>query len=61
MLNFCFEKLSYKDPNDLLIIRKGRGLISAAGGGGLAGGGGGRISLNCYSIQEYIKVTVRGM
>ncbi|KAI4369970.1 hypothetical protein MLD38_018359 [Melastoma candidum] len=39
---------------------KGRGLISAAGGRGLAGGGGGRISLNCYSITEDIKVTVCG-
>ncbi|XP_031253485.1 uncharacterized protein LOC116111450 [Pistacia vera] len=39
---------------------KGYGTISAAGGRGWGGGGGGRISLDCYSIQEDIKVTVHG-
>ncbi|XP_038888231.1 uncharacterized protein LOC120078090 isoform X2 [Benincasa hispida] len=39
---------------------KGSGTISAAGGKGWGGGGGGRISLDCYSIQEDIKVTVHG-
>ncbi|OVA12714.1 hypothetical protein BVC80_9019g8 [Macleaya cordata] len=39
---------------------KGTGTISAAGGSGWGGGGGGRISLDCYSIQEGIKVTVHG-
>lgn len=43
------------------IPRKGSGTISAAGGKGWGGGGGGRISLDCYSIQEDIKVTVHGM
>lgn len=41
--------------------RKGSGIISAAGGRGWGGGGGGRISLNCYSKQEDVKVTVHGM
>ncbi|KAG8374639.1 hypothetical protein BUALT_Bualt10G0016900 [Buddleja alternifolia] len=45
-----------------IIIRaqklKGLGIVSAAGGRGWGGGGGGRISLNCYSKQEDIKVTV---
>ncbi|XP_050220602.1 uncharacterized protein LOC126670974 isoform X2 [Mercurialis annua] len=39
---------------------KGYGIISAAGGRGRGGGGGGRISLDCYSIQEDVKVTVHG-
>nr|XP_048319674.1 uncharacterized protein LOC107405408 [Ziziphus jujuba var. spinosa] len=39
---------------------KGYGTISAAGGAGWGGGGGGRISLDCYSIQEDVKVTVHG-
>ncbi|KAJ8632040.1 hypothetical protein MRB53_025376 [Persea americana] len=39
---------------------KGTGTISAAGGRGWGGGGGGRISLDCYSIQEDIKVFVHG-
>ncbi|KAI8534522.1 hypothetical protein RHMOL_Rhmol10G0096600 [Rhododendron molle] len=39
---------------------KGFGTISAAGGRGWGGGGGGRISLNCYSKQEDVKVTVHG-
>ncbi|XP_071722506.1 uncharacterized protein [Rutidosis leptorrhynchoides] len=39
---------------------KGYGTISAAGGTGWGGGGGGRISLDCYSIQEDVKVTVHG-
>ncbi|XP_071918624.1 uncharacterized protein [Coffea arabica] len=39
---------------------KGFGIISAAGGRGWGGGGGGRISLNCYSKQEDVKVTVHG-
>ncbi|KAG6636083.1 hypothetical protein CIPAW_11G086100 [Carya illinoinensis] len=39
---------------------KGYGRISAAGGRGWGGGGGGRISLDCYSIQEDVKVTVHG-
>ncbi|KAJ8755136.1 hypothetical protein K2173_018934 [Erythroxylum novogranatense] len=39
---------------------KGYGIISAAGGRGWGGGGGGRISLDCYSIQEDVKVTVHG-
>ncbi|XP_057487508.1 uncharacterized protein LOC130773578 [Actinidia eriantha] len=39
---------------------KGYGTISAAGGKGWGGGGGGRISLNCYSKQEDVKVTVHG-
>ncbi|OWM88309.1 hypothetical protein CDL15_Pgr003721 [Punica granatum] len=37
---------------------KGYGTISAAGGRGWGGGGGGRISLDCYSIQEDIRITV---
>lgn len=41
--------------------RKGFGEISAAGGSGWGGGGGGRISLNCYSRQEDVKVTVHGL
>ncbi|KAK2999010.1 hypothetical protein RJ639_024507 [Escallonia herrerae] len=39
---------------------RGFGTISAAGGRGWGGGGGGRISLNCYSNQEEVKVTVHG-
>ncbi|KAK6935053.1 hypothetical protein RJ641_035208 [Dillenia turbinata] len=39
---------------------KGFGAISAAGGSGWGGGGGGRISLDCYSIQEDVKITVHG-
>ncbi|PIN13491.1 hypothetical protein CDL12_13887 [Handroanthus impetiginosus] len=39
---------------------RGFGVISAAGGRGWGGGGGGRISLNCYSRQEDVKVTVHG-
>ncbi|KAF7810029.1 uncharacterized protein G2W53_036772 [Senna tora] len=39
---------------------KGNGTISAAGGKGWGGGGGGRISLDCYSIQEDLKVSVHG-
>ncbi|XP_012475770.1 uncharacterized protein LOC105791978 isoform X1 [Gossypium raimondii] len=39
---------------------KGYGTISAAGGMGWGGGGGGRISLDCYSIQEDVKVSVHG-
>lgn len=41
--------------------RKGYGTISAAGGKGWGGGGGGRISLDCYSIQEDLKVSVHGL
>ncbi|KAM1024366.1 hypothetical protein ACFX13_038382 [Malus domestica] len=40
---------------------KGYGTVSAAGGRGLGGGGGGRISLDCYSIQEDVTVTVHGL
>ncbi|XP_052209354.1 uncharacterized protein LOC127812869 isoform X2 [Diospyros lotus] len=39
---------------------KGFGIISAAGGRGWGGGGGGRISMNCYSRQQEVKVTVHG-
>ncbi|XP_023635393.1 uncharacterized protein LOC17876163 [Capsella rubella] len=39
---------------------KGYGKLSASGGSGWGGGGGGRISLDCYSIQEDIKVLVHG-
>ncbi|KAK7406343.1 hypothetical protein VNO78_07966 [Psophocarpus tetragonolobus] len=39
---------------------KGYGTISAAGGSGWGGGGGGRISLDCYSIQEDLNITVHG-
>lgn len=39
---------------------KGDGIVSAAGGRGWGGGGGGRISINCYSRQEEVKVTVHG-
>ncbi|XP_047174701.1 uncharacterized protein LOC124842286 isoform X2 [Vigna umbellata] len=39
---------------------KGYGTVSAAGGRGWGGGGGGRISLDCYSIQEDLNVTVHG-
>lgn len=41
--------------------RKGYGTISAAGGMGWGGGGGGRLSLDCYSIQEDLKITVHGL
>lgn len=41
--------------------RKGFGEITAAGGQGWGGGGGGRISLNCNSRQEDVKVTVHGL
>lgn len=51
-LNFLHYVLSH---------RKGYGTISAAGGAGWGGGGGGRISLDCYSIQEDVKVTVHGL
>ncbi|CAI0388569.1 unnamed protein product [Linum tenue] len=44
----------------LAVKLKGYGFISAAGGMGLGGGGGGRVSLDCYSIQENVKVTVHG-
>ncbi|KAH9776795.1 Ephrin rec like domain-containing protein [Citrus sinensis] len=44
----------------LAVKLKGYGFISAAGGRGWGGGGGGRVSLDCYSIQEDIKVTVHG-
>ena len=40
--------------------RKGYGIINAAGGMGWGGGGGGRISLDCYSIQEDLNITVHG-
>ncbi|KAL8064669.1 hypothetical protein ABFX02_01G106300 [Erythranthe guttata] len=47
-----------------IIIRaqklRGFGVISAAGGKGWGGGGGGRISMNCYSKQEDVKITVHG-
>ncbi|CAN1845086.1 hypothetical protein LINPERHAP1_LOCUS37713 [Linum perenne] len=39
---------------------KGYGFISVAGGRGKGGGGGGRVSLDCYSIQEDVKVAVHG-
>ncbi|XP_013597890.1 uncharacterized protein LOC106410224 isoform X1 [Brassica napus] len=39
---------------------KGYGKISASGGRGWGGGGGGRISLDCYSIQEDVRVLVHG-
>lgn len=39
---------------------RGFGFISAAGGKGWGGGGGGRVSLNCYSKQEDVKVIVHG-
>ncbi|XP_048596635.1 uncharacterized protein LOC106366837 isoform X1 [Brassica napus] len=39
---------------------KGYGKISASGGKGWGGGGGGRISLDCYSIQEDVRVLVHG-
>lgn len=45
----------------LQISRKGYGTISAAGGRGWGGGGGGRISLDCYSVQEDVIVTVHGL
>ncbi|XP_062225242.1 uncharacterized protein LOC133923944 isoform X3 [Phragmites australis] len=38
----------------------GNGTISAGGGNGWAGGGGGRISLDCYSIQQDLEITVHG-
>lgn len=41
--------------------RKGFGIVSASGGSGWGGGGGGRISLDCHSKQEDIKVKVHGM
>ncbi|CAA7026215.1 unnamed protein product [Microthlaspi erraticum] len=43
-----------------VFVRKGYGRISASGGKGWGGGGGGRISLDCYSIQEDIRVLVHG-
>lgn len=46
--------------NVVRLDRRGFGVISAAGGRGWGGGGGGRISLNCYSKQEDVKVTVHG-
>ncbi|KAK1408067.1 hypothetical protein QVD17_39699 [Tagetes erecta] len=39
---------------------KGFGIVSASGGNGWGGGGGGRISLDCHSKQEDIKVKVHG-
>ncbi|KAF2538046.1 hypothetical protein F2Q68_00020260, partial [Brassica cretica] len=39
---------------------RGCGKISASGGRGWGGGGGGRISLDCYSIQEHVRVLVHG-
>ncbi|KAL0748737.1 hypothetical protein Bca101_030739 [Brassica carinata] len=39
---------------------RGYGKISASGGRGWGGGGGGRISLDCYSIQEDVRVLVHG-
>ncbi|CAH1453086.1 unnamed protein product [Lactuca virosa] len=39
---------------------KGFGIVSASGGTGWGGGGGGRISLDCHSKQEDIKVEVHG-
>ncbi|PWA66981.1 hypothetical protein CTI12_AA322140 [Artemisia annua] len=39
---------------------KGFGIVSASGGSGWGGGGGGRISLDCHSKQEDIKVKVHG-
>nr|CAD1844992.1 unnamed protein product [Ananas comosus var. bracteatus] len=36
----------------------GNGTISAAGGNGWGGGGGGRISVDCYSIQQDVTITV---
>ncbi|TVU07382.1 hypothetical protein EJB05_47435, partial [Eragrostis curvula] len=39
----------------------GNGTISAAGGNGWGGGGGGRISLDCYSIQQDLEITVHFM
>ncbi|XP_010518683.1 PREDICTED: uncharacterized protein LOC104798344 isoform X2 [Tarenaya hassleriana] len=44
----------------LAVKLKGFGTISSTGGRGWGGGGGGRICLDCYSIQEDIKVTVHG-
>lgn len=38
----------------------GNGTISAAGGNGWGGGGGGRISLDFYSIQQDLEITVHG-
>jgi hypothetical protein len=43
-----------------LLLRYGNGTISAAGGNGWGGGGGGRISLDCYSIQQDLEITVHG-
>nr|CAB3486578.1 unnamed protein product [Digitaria exilis] len=40
------------------LLRYGNGTISAAGGNGWGGGGGGRISLDCYSIQQDLEITV---
>ncbi|KAD0215463.1 hypothetical protein E3N88_44626 [Mikania micrantha] len=39
---------------------KGFGVVSASGGKGWGGGGGGRISLDCHSTQEEIKIKVHG-
>ncbi|XP_071706226.1 uncharacterized protein [Rutidosis leptorrhynchoides] len=39
---------------------KGFGIVSASGGSGWGGGGGGRVSLDCHSKQEDIKVKVHG-
>ncbi|KAL4590948.1 hypothetical protein LXL04_003895 [Taraxacum kok-saghyz] len=39
---------------------KGFGIVSASGGSGWGGGGGGRVSLDCHSKQEDIKVEVHG-
>lgn len=42
------------------LLRTGDGTISAAGGNGWGGGGGGRISVDCYSIQQDVTITVHG-
>lgn len=62
----CYSK--YKlDPVDSFnihkihpLLRYGNGTVSAAGGNGWGGGGGGRISLDCYSIQQDLEITVHG-
>lgn len=63
-LVFNIELLSnlvYFNLNNVILLnRRGFGVISAAGGKGWGGGGGGRISLNCYSKQEDVKITVHG-
>ncbi|KAL0324708.1 UNVERIFIED_CONTAM: hypothetical protein Scaly_2437900, partial [Sesamum calycinum] len=61
-LQFLSDLCILKSDHNLYGVppRKGFGVISAAGGRGWGGGGGGRISLNCYSKQEDVKVTVHG-